>query len=68
MATCKWCEKSGLFLRVSDNGLCGNCEQIVSADIEIIKKPIIESIDLVQNSNNSYTIVNRFEFLVEKQT
>jgi len=68
MATCKWCEKSGLFLRVSDNGLCGNCEQIVSADIEIIKKQIKESIDLVQNSNNTDTIVNRCDFLVEKLT
>ncbi len=41
MATCKQCDKSGLFLKVSSNGLCKDCESSNINDSKMIKPVIL---------------------------
>jgi hypothetical protein len=33
MATCKWCNKSGIFLQITSNGLCNRCNQAIVSDV-----------------------------------
>lgn len=65
MATCKWCGKSKLFLRLSENGLCDTCEIIVISEIVQAAGHINESVDLIQQSSNTDTIVSRFDYIVK---
>jgi len=65
MATCKWCGKSGLFLKVTSNGLCKTCDfVIVSETIQKINL-INESTEIIGKSSNTDTILSRFDFIVE---
>lgn len=48
MATCKYCGKSGLFLKVSTNGYCIDCEKIISAEIS-------QNTKLQKNTSSLYT-------------
>jgi len=65
MATCKWCGKSMLFLRLSENGLCDTCEIIVISEVVQAHNHINESVDLIQQSSNTDTIVSRFDYIVK---
>jgi len=64
MATCKWCEKSGLFLKLSNNGLCNTCEMIIISEITKKAQHINESSEIIQKSSNTDTIISRFDSIV----
>jgi hypothetical protein len=66
MAKCKWCDKSGLFLSLSKNGLCNTCEIIVVSEVVQAQQHINASTEVIQQSSNTDTIVSRFDFIVEK--
>ena len=65
MATCKWCGKSGLFLPLTENGLCKPCDVIIVTELIYATQHINESIDLIKQSSNTDTIVSRFDYIVK---
>lgn len=65
MAKCKWCERSGLLLKVSQKGLCQNCDTVINMDIENRARQIEETKHLILTSNNTDTIVSGFDFLIK---
>ncbi|MHB0987826.1 MAG: hypothetical protein ACYC3P_04060 [Bellilinea sp.] len=65
MATCKNCGKSGLFLKVSQIGLCGNCEPVITMDIERRAQIINESTEIIVQSSNIDTILSRFDSVLK---
>ena len=64
MATCKWCGKSGIFLKLSNNGLCNTCDLVIISEISQKVQHINESTELINKSSNTETIVSRFDYIV----
>ena len=65
MAQCKMCERKGIFLSVSENGLCKSCESIVMMDIQQRVRIINDCIKLVNESKNMSTQLSRYDLLRE---
>jgi len=65
MAQCKWCEKKGFFLKVSNEGLCNSCQQIIIFDFQQRMRIVDESIELVDNSKKMETRLSRLELVKE---
>jgi len=65
MAQCKMCERKGIFLSVSENGLCKSCESIVVMDIQQRVRIINDCIKLVNESKNMSTQLSRYDLLRE---
>ena len=65
MPKCKYCGKSGLFLSLSTNGLCGNCNSIVVIDIQNQARIYNDSISLIDKSENIDVVFTRIQ-LVKK--
>lgn len=65
MASCKYCGKSGIFLKVSPIGLCGNCEPVITMDIERRAQIIGESTEIIVQSSNIDTILSRFDSVLK---
>lgn len=68
MATCKWCGRSGFFLSVTPNGLCGNCNYSVTPDAKKRFQLIDNSIKVVMKSKNLDTKLSRLDFIIEEAT
>lgn len=68
MATCKWCGKSGFFLSVTPNGLCGNCNYSVTFNAREKLRLIEDSIKVVMKSKNLDTKLSRLDFIIEQAT
>ncbi len=66
MAQCRWCGKSGLFLRLSNNGLCEKCSPFIIADIVRRGQIINESAELIKKSKKVDVISSRFDLVVEQ--
>lgn len=66
MAQCKYCSKKGIFLKVSNAGLCNNCHRPVMSSLLSVLKVLDESIKLVNNSKNFTTRINRIDLAIEK--
>lgn len=64
MAKCKLCERSGLFLFVTPDGLCANCNGIVVADVTQHRRIINDSARLVQQSSKLDTQLSRLDLLL----
>jgi len=65
MAQCKMCERKGIFLSVSENGLCKSCESIVVMNIQQRVRIINDCIKLVNESKNMSTQLSRYDLLRE---
>lgn len=64
MATCKWCGKSGIFLTISDLGLCSSCDEGIRNEITLKVERLNESTEIIQQSSKTETIVERFDYIV----
>ena len=64
MATCRWCEKSGWFLRLSDNAMCDICEATqvpaIVRQVEIVQ----QSQRLVESGKTLNTRVGRCDDII----
>lgn len=65
MAQCNYCNKKGLFLRVSDLGLCSYCEGPVKLAINRHIEIIQESAELVDNSKVFNTRMGRLDTIIQ---
>ncbi|PIC71376.1 hypothetical protein CSV77_04930 [Sporosarcina sp. P16b] len=64
MAQCNYCNKKGIFLRVSEMGLCPNCDGPVKLCINRHIEIIQESAELVDNSKVFNTRLGRVDTIV----
>lgn len=64
LANCKLCNRSGLFLSVSKEGLCKTC--LVETKFETSQRARIinESLEIVQKSKNIDTILSRLDTII----
>ncbi len=65
MAKCKNCEKSGLFLSVTENGLCRSCDPIVVIEVQQRLRIINDSRRIVDESKKLETRVGRCDLIIE---
>ena len=65
MPKCKYCGKSGLFLVVSNNNLCRNCDSFVVADIQNRLRIHNDSIRLIENSENPDVVYSRIGLAIK---
>lgn len=65
MATCRWCGRSGIFLSVSSNGMCGSCEPAVVDSVLTSTRVIEESLGLVKNSKKLETRLSRCDTVIQ---
>jgi len=65
MAECKWCGRSGWFLRLSPGGLCTNCLPLVNMDARQRGRIINDSMKILNASKNLETRLSRLDLLVE---
>lgn len=68
MGTCLYCGKSGIFLKLTKNKLCRNCDTFVVQDIQNRGRIINESLESVNNSNNINTVLSRCDVIIEQLT
>jgi hypothetical protein len=59
MNQCKWCEKSGLFYSINEDGLCNSCRLIIIGGTQSKVRVINDSRDLIEKSKNIETIISR---------
>jgi len=64
MPQCKWCDRSGIFLSLDDNGLCNNCQTIINNEISQRMRIISESLKLVNESKNIETRISRCDLII----
>ncbi len=65
MAQCKWCERSGWFLSLSQIGLCKQCHAIVTLEVSQRSRIIDESLKLVRESKKLETRLSRCELVIQ---
>lgn len=65
MAQCLNCGRSGLFLSVSVNGLCKNCDPIVGLDVRQRARIITESAKLIGQSTKLDTQLSRCDLFLQ---
>ena len=65
MARCLYCGKSGIFLSLSTNGLCSNCDRVVSLTAGSNFRVFKESYDLIQKTDNPEVVKKRI-FLIKR--
>lgn len=66
MASCKFCEKSGLFLRLNSNGLCKRCAPAVKSEASGHIRVINDSYKLITESKNVETVKGRLDLVIER--
>jgi hypothetical protein len=66
VAHCKYCGRSGLFLKVTRNGLCLSCDPVVMRCIVRHVQIMDESQDLVANSKKLETRLGRCQTIVDQ--
>lgn len=65
MSQCKHCGRTGLFLRVSNLGLCQNCHSFVTMNITTLIKQNNESVAIMKKTKIPETFVFRLDFIIE---
>ena len=65
MAECKYCGRTGIFLAVTKNGLCGNCDPIVAMDVLQRGRIINDSMKLVKSSKKLDIKLSRSDLLIQ---
>ncbi len=66
MAQCRYCQQSGIFLRVDAHGVCPACARIVYPMIQAYNRVILESLDIIQTSKNAEVIASHRDLMLEK--
>ncbi len=65
MRQCKWCGKKGLFLKITENGLCRQCDVVIVSKVIQHHGHYNESFQLIESSNNIDTIISRFDYMAQ---
>ena len=65
MATCKYCKKSGWFLRLDNAGLCNSCIQILAPITNRAAQIIEESDKIIEKSKKLETKLSRLDLIEE---
>jgi hypothetical protein len=60
MATCKWCNESGTFLKVSDIGLCMNCDQVIADNVHFSSNKIKQALDNLEYYDSVEDAIENF--------
>jgi hypothetical protein len=68
MADCRLCERSGLFLSLTANGLCKSCDPIVAMDVTQRARILGDSVRLVMESSKLDTRVSRCDLILQHAT
>ena len=61
MAKCALCEKSGWFLKISAEGLCGHCAQAHSLEMGSSLRVIKQSLSIASETKKLDTMLSRFD-------
>jgi hypothetical protein len=65
MARCKWCDRKGLFLFVTKDGICKNCSILINKEAQSRLRVISESKKIVEESINPATISGRTQTIID---
>ncbi len=65
MASCKWCKKSGVFVKVDYRGLCKSCSAEVSFELQQRARVIDSSLKIVNDGKVFKTRWERCELVLE---
>jgi hypothetical protein len=65
MAQCKWCDRSGWFMKVNQQGCCSNCAPAVRLEASQRLRVINESMALAQNGKTLTTRLSRADLVIE---
>ncbi len=63
MAQCKWCDRSGWLLKLSERGLCKSCDYMVGMEVSQLARIINESMEIVDKSKNLETRMARLDLV-----
>jgi hypothetical protein len=66
MPVCKWCGKKGIFLSITDQGLCNQCDAMIRMDLTECLRLIQDSIRIIDSTDNADTAASRYDFIIEK--
>lgn len=66
MPTCKNCGRRGFLQKVTWNGLCDQCDPVVTMVIRHRHRIIDESISVIRNANNADIVESRFRLLMDQ--
>lgn len=64
MSQCKWCNKSGFFVFVNNDGLCKKCNHLVFFEVVQRTKIINESTKIIRESKNIDTKLSRCQVIL----
>ena len=65
MAKCKNCGKWGMLLRLSQYGLCAQCDFVIRTEVEGHARVVRESAEIVKTSKNTATVISRLDGIRE---
>jgi len=65
MAKCKYCGRSGLFLKITSKGLCNSCNPIVTMDIMRSINILNDSLKIVEASKKLDTKLSRCDLIIK---
>lgn len=65
MATCKWCNRSGWFLSLSEQGLCKTCHPAIAIEASQRARVLLESDKIAQQTAKLDTAVSRYDLAIE---
>lgn len=65
MAECKLCGKKGIFLSLSDNGLCKGCDPIVALEVTQKARIIQDCLRIIDESKKMETRLSRCDLLLD---
>lgn len=65
MAQCKLCGKKGIFLSISSNGLCNNCDPILVLEVTQKARIIQDCMRIIDDSKKMETRLSRCDLLLD---
>lgn len=65
MPKCKYCDRSGWFLALTQIGLCSSCDPMIRLDTSQRGRILIDCLKLVEESKNLEVKLSRYDLLIE---
>lgn len=65
MPTCKWCDRNGWFLSLSEQGLCKACHQVIANATSQRARIVLESHKIAEQSPRLETALSRCDLAIE---
>lgn len=65
MPKCKYCDRSGWFLALTQIGLCSSCDPMIRLDTSQRGRILIDCLKLVEESKNLEVKISRYDLLIE---